>query len=709
MAHIDELIQQIPDVRLRDELKRALGALKQEKKFGLVFEEHQPEIVHLPALKVRPGARVVRAGEAKNALWRVLASAGKDKWRIVPEAGGEEQTAPESELTVVKRFGEPIYPTLTPIDRVERAPGKSWHTVINADNFHALQLLLYCYEGKVDCIYIDPPYNSRARDWKYNNDYVDSSDPFRHSKWLSMMQRRLELAKRLLNPSDAVLIVTIDEKEYQRLALLLEQLFPGCTIQMVTVVINPKGTARYNEFSRVEEYVFFVFIGSARLQSTGSDMLTTRDYTSESDVRWRGLARTGRKGLRSNNPGSWYPIFLNKSDFSIHSIGDAIGKDVDETSVKVPDRTVAVWPPSKDGHQYSWSTVPETLRQIYAKGGFKTGRINPSKSSFPFYYLSAGTFDKIEKGEIIVTGRGPQNELVIEFAEGAKSAAPRSVWNQVAHDAGSHGTSLLQRLIPGRKFPFPKSLYAVEDALRFFIHNKLDALILDFFGGSGTTTHAVFRLNRQDGRRRRSILVTNNEVSADEAHLLSQKGFRPSDPEWKALGIFEQVTRPRIVSALTGKTPNGEPISGDYKFNDEGPMSEGFEENVEFFALDFLDPAEVARGERFDAIVPILWLIAGARGARPDNEKGSHGYGRWFIPKASPFAVLLREECLGEFLRELETRPDVTHVFLVTDSDDGFREMAALVPPDGKGEPRRTVQLYRSYLENFRINMEETL
>jgi adenine-specific DNA-methyltransferase len=443
-----------------------------------------------------------------------------------PNASEANQEFPVADLVVVRSFGDAIYPALVPVDRVERGgPDKPWHVVINAENFHALQLLLYCYEGKVDAVYIDPPYNSGARDWKYNNDYVDKNDPWRHSKWLSMMQKRLKLAKRLLNPSDSVLIVTIDEKEFQRLALLLEQLFPGCIIQMVTTVINPKGTARYNEFSRVEEYVFFVFIGDAKLQSTGSDMLTDRDYAAESEVRWRGLARTGRKGLRSNNPGSWYPIFLKKTDFSIHSIGAAIGKEIDEASVKVPHGTIAVWPPTNDGHEYSWSTVPETLRAIQAKGGFKTGRVNPAKNSFPFYYLSTGAFEKIEKGEIVVTGRGPANELIIEFADGAKSATPRSVWNQVAHDAGSHGTSLLQRLLPGKKFPFPKSLYAVEDALRFFMQRKSNALILDFFGGSGTTTHAVARLNKQDGGNRRSILITNNEVSADEAETMRQKGL----------------------------------------------------------------------------------------------------------------------------------------------------------------------------------------
>jgi adenine-specific DNA-methyltransferase len=185
---------------------------------------------------------------------------------------------------------------------------------------------------------------------------------------------------------ESALIVTIDEKEYLRLGLLLEQIFPSYTVQMITIVINPKGTARYNEFSRVEEYAYFVFIGEAKLHPTDNDMLTNRDYASETDVRWHGLARTGRKGLRSNNPGSWYPIFINKSDLSLHSIGNSITQEIHESSVKSPPGTFAVWPPTTDGHQYSWSVVPETLRAIHAKGGFKTGRIDVSKKSYPFYY-----------------------------------------------------------------------------------------------------------------------------------------------------------------------------------------------------------------------------------------------------------------------------------------------------------------------------------
>ncbi len=706
MAKIEALIAQIPDKRLKKAIGAEVRELKRNKKFGLVFEEHMPETVRLPKLPVKEGELVARKRENGNETWRVMtirkgiATLEKviERYPLPSETGVKVRVA---DLVVVRSFGDPIYPALVPVGRVAQGgPDKAWHMVINADNFHALQLLLYAYEGTVDAIYIDPPYNSGARDWKYNNDYIDKNDPWRHSKWLSMLQKRLKLARRLLNPADSVLIVTIDEKEFQRLAMLLEQLFPGCTIQMVTSVINPKGTARYNEFSRVEEYVFFVFVGTAKLQSTGSDMLTERDYATETDVRWRGLARTGRKGLRSNNPGSWYPIFLKKDDFALHSIGDAIAKDVDESSVKVPPGTIAIWPPTKDGHEYSWSTVPETLREIHEKGGFKTGRINPEKNSFPFYYLSTGAFEKIRKGEIVVTGRGSANELIIEFADGAKSAAPRSVWNQVAHDAGSHGTSLLQRLIPGRKFPFPKSLYAVEDALRFFIQNKPDALVLDFFGGSGTTTHAVARLNKQDGGSRRSILITNNEVSGDEAEALRQQGFEPGQPEWDAYGIFEQITRPRIVAAITGKAPDGDAITGDYKFNDVFPIADGFDENVEFFTLDFLDPDEVARGDAFKAIVPILWMMAGCRGERGDSK----GSSPWFIPKHSPFAVLIQEKQFRGFREKLAERRDIEWVFMITDSEENYGQMRRIL-----GHRFKCVQLYKSYLENFRINTQDAL
>jgi adenine-specific DNA-methyltransferase len=123
------------------------------------------------------------------------------------------QVVAVGDLMVVREFGDAIYPGLESTGKVERGGDKPPHLVINSENFHALELLLYTHRGKLDAIYIDPPYNTRDRDWKYNNDYVDSSDVYGPSMWLAMMERRLQLAAELHNPDDSVLIVTIDEKE----------------------------------------------------------------------------------------------------------------------------------------------------------------------------------------------------------------------------------------------------------------------------------------------------------------------------------------------------------------------------------------------------------------------------------------------------------------------------------------------------------------
>src|SRR5438876_976061 len=255
MARLEDLVKEIGDSSLRNLIAREVSKLKARKKFGLVFEQHLPEIVQLPGLGVKPGARVAKLADKNAGFFLVTAAVNGKKVSIAPERGGQQEISAKDDLVVVKRFGEPMYPALVPVDRVTRGPGKPYHTLINADNFHALQVLLYCYEGKVDAIYIDPPYNSGARDWKYNNDYVDRADQYRHSKWLSMIKRRLDLAKRLLKP-DGVLIVTVDENEVGHLSVLLEAVFSGYLRHMVSAVINPKGTGKLN-FARVDEYIFF--------------------------------------------------------------------------------------------------------------------------------------------------------------------------------------------------------------------------------------------------------------------------------------------------------------------------------------------------------------------------------------------------------------------------------------------------------------------
>lgn len=248
--------------------------------------------------------------------------------------------------------------------------------------------------------------------------------------------------------------------------------------------------------------------------------------------------------------------------------------------------------------------------------------------------------------------------------------------------------------MPGRKFPFPKSLYAVEDALRFFVASNPNAIILDFFAGSGTTAHAVMRLNRQDGGRRQCISITNNEVAADEQQALRRNGLRPGDAQWEQWGICEHITKPRIRAAITGRTPDGEPIRGDYKFTDEFPMAEGFAANAEFFTLTYEAPIAISHNRAFERIAPLLWLRAGAQGRGIDR-----------LPKAGfavadTYALLADVDQSRAFLRGLKGAAGLRMVFIVTDDERRFQSIAQRLPPGV--EP---VRLYESYLTNFRFAM----
>lgn len=184
-----------------------------------------------------------------------------------------------------------------------------WNFLIEGDNLQALYLLEKTHRGKISCIYIDPPYNTGAKDWKYNNNYVVKEDVYRHSKWLSMMKVRLLMAKKLLNPNDSVLICTIDEKEYLHLGCLLEELFPEAKIQMITDVINPRGTNRANEFSRVDEYVYICRIGKASVVKTEDNMLGNTDESRKGRV-WDSYNRTNN--LRYNHNNQFYPIYIDE-------------------------------------------------------------------------------------------------------------------------------------------------------------------------------------------------------------------------------------------------------------------------------------------------------------------------------------------------------------------------------------------------------------
>jgi adenine-specific DNA-methyltransferase len=700
MSRLTDLIAQAKskDTQLGADLEREFKALSTRLPFGLNFERHSPEAVDLPLRPIRKGDKVrvlpprgsVKKGDQR--LWQVKAIHKTQKTAELELMGvetAETQSVSLNDLVVVAEFRDTIYPGLVSTGKVERGGDKPFHTVINGENYHVLKALTYTHRGKVDAIYIDPPYNTGAKDWKYNNDYVESDDQYRHSKWLAMMERRLLVAKDLLNPEDSVLIVTIDEKEYLRLGMLLEQIFPEAAIQMISSVINPKGSARTGRFSRVDEYIYFAFFGIARVTPWRTDMLREVNEDGRS-VRWAGLMRNGEGSRRTRIPSMFFPIFIDKETGQYHSTGEPPPVDVRPNEIPLPEGTIAIFPIDGNGQELMWRLSPSSFREYLKIGHAKFGPRNNKTGMRSVSYLQSGIRQLIESGEIIATGRDSEGALELEFADSVGTRSPGTLWNMVSHSASEHGAGLLKRMVPGRRFPYPKSLYAVEDCLRFVLAKKENALVVDFFSGSGTTANAVMRLNRQDSGHRQCISVTNNEVAADEQKNLLEQGLRPGDHEWEKHGICDYITKPRVAAAITGKTPSGEQIKGDYKFTDEFPMAEGFEANAEFFTLTYEARNAVNHNLAFARIAPLLWLRAGSQGKRIDKLPANG----WAL--ADTYGLLTEVDQATPFIRAVEKAPGLRMAYIVTDDDRRFQSIAKRLP--NMVEP---VRLYESYLTNF--------
>jgi adenine-specific DNA-methyltransferase len=814
MARIEEKIAEIADPALRQAIGEEVAKLKKHTRFGLVFEEHQPEVVPLFGKRIKRGERVALKTGNLSEIWRVVsvkegeALCELEKTVKATATAGTRESFPVQQLVVVRSMGETIYPSLTPIDAVTNGdPAAPHHVLIEADNYHALQLLVFPYEGKVDCIYIDPPYNTGARDWKYNNDYVDKNDQWQHSKWLTFMAKRLRLAKRLLNPATGVLIVTIDEHEVHHLGCLLEQEFPDATVQMATIVINQKGVAQ-GGLSRAEEYALFVFMPEATVPPAADDLLSPERADSKrfQTPRWERLLRGGTNSKREDRPGLFFPIHIDPVRRAIVSIGDPLplGEVPDQTVV---DNTVA-WPFRTDHTLGNWRVSPPTLRQLHAQGFVRLGGYDEARKTWTVLYLGEKARRQIEEGTIRIVGRNADSGAVtVEYTEGQQRSI-KTVWHRATHDAGTYGSSLLRNILgEGGRFAFPKSIYAVRDAVAAVVGNQPNALLVDFFAGSATTLNAVNLLNATDGGQRQCILVTNNEVSEEENRTLTAQGFQPGQDEWEQHGICRSVTWPRSKFTMLGKRDDGTPLPGDYltgkqvtrekprtirqlgfaegrnlplaqrkqvaallpgvvqsKIDDgpwflsddvpvsvlwdvrqapawldalseadhvndlcvvttesraftalkaqivealgpqevaedeKRPMAQGFAANLEYFRLDFLDPQEIQMGRQFAAVLPILWMMAGARGPRPT---APDAHAPWLLPDGCAFVVLMQETRFKDFARHVESRTDLTHVFIVTNSQDTVYKLRREWPD------LRVVQLYKDYLENFRINLSE--
>ena len=396
---------------------------------------------------------------------------------------------------------------------------------------------------------------------------MDGGDEYRHSKWLSFMQKRLKIAKRLLNPDNSVLIVTIDEKEYLHLGCLLEEMFPEANMQMVSSIIAQKGVARSSSFYRTNEFIFFVQIGNSSVHPLMLDeqwQLGKKKSAAAKGIVWSQLRRSGTGDLRTDSPNLFYPIKFNKSGTKIIGCGEALFPLTDhpKAPIEIFDDCILLWPIKNSGIEGRWQLSQEELISRLKSGYVKTGKMKDN--TIPVSYLKRGSIQKIENKDVSVIGyEGENNTVVVDSSDYCHEFIPGSQWNIESHDATYQGSQMINKFFGETRFSFPKSLYAVHDTIRFFVADKPDALIVDFFAGSGTTLHAVNLLNAEDGGHRRCIMVTNNEISADERRNFEARGVKPGDSEWEARGIARYVTWPRIVCSIEGNDVNGNPLNGN--------------------------------------------------------------------------------------------------------------------------------------------------
>jgi hypothetical protein len=310
---------------------------------------------------------------------------------------------------------------------------------------------------------------------------------------------------------------------------------------MITSVICPggKGKKKGTDFTRTHEYIYFLRFG----ESVVYPEVRVEDKI---PLPWRGLIRgtlangRGKHGVGACGPNQFYPIYVNNTTQQIVKIGAPIMEGVDRFSVQQIDGCTAVFPVRPDGTEMNWGCVPEEAESKLRNGYLRVSGYHPDKpQQYGIQYLTKGTIKDIEEGKAIVEGRDKDGSVYGYYPEG-KPMLPTTVWNIATHNATQHGTEMLKKVFGEQRFDYPKSLYAVKDCLRHVVLGNKNALILDFFAGSGTTLHATMLLNKEDGGNRRCVLVTNNENN-----------------------ICEEVTYERNKRVIEGyTTPKGEFVEG---------------------------------------------------------------------------------------------------------------------------------------------------
>lgn len=390
--------------------------------------------------------------------------------------------------------------------------GGQMNFLIEGDNLASLKLLEKTHRGKIDLIYIDPPYNTGNQDFIYDDKYIALADGFHHSKWLSFIYERLRIAKSLLSPN-GVMTISIGHQEVHNLMLICEELFFEKNVTCIT--IQTSGGKPNGGFNITYEFIIFI---TPKDFSPNASENAMNEYASP----YHGMNLATFDQVQ--RPGQAYPIFVD-ADGVFAGCGKSLSERVKSGEYtgrledfifdynEAPKGTVAIWPITKKGIPCVWRLIPSRLINDWSKGYIKIVSQKPGKTKnfFSIQYLSDGIIKKIENGELKTRKAFQDNRIPTLDVENYRTSGTtiQTIWMDNAYYTTNGGNEMAEILGNKKAFSYPKPLALISEVLARITMD--DSLVLDFFAGSGTTGHAALKLNAEDGGNRRFILCTNNE------------------------------------------------------------------------------------------------------------------------------------------------------------------------------------------------------
>lgn len=390
--------------------------------------------------------------------------------------------------------------------------GGQMNFLIEGDNLASLKMLEKTHKGKIDLIYIDPPYNTGNQDFIYDDVYLSPTDGYHHSKWISFITERLKAAKRLLT-QDGVIAISIGYQEVHNLMLICQEMFYDKNVTCVTV--QTSGGKPNGGFNITYEFIVFITPNDFSPNASESAM---NEYASP----YHGMNLATFDQVQ--RPGQAYPIFVDKDGVFLGcgksltervKAGEYNGQlqDFVYDYSEAPEGAYAIWPVTRKGVPCVWRLIPSRLAKDWEKGYIKIVPQNPGKTKnlFTVQYLSDGVIKKIESGELETHRVSEDSRIPTVDVDNYRTAGTtiQSIWTEKAFYTTNGGNEMADILGSKKAFSYPKPLALVSEVVQRI--SKENSTILDFFAGSGTTGHAVMKLNDEDGGNRRFILCTNNE------------------------------------------------------------------------------------------------------------------------------------------------------------------------------------------------------